>query len=43
MDGVTRAVASETTKQVEVEFTPPATEEQIEGLLAEIDFPAEKN
>jgi hypothetical protein len=42
MDGVTRVVASETTKKVEVEFSPPANEEQIEALLAEINFPAVK-
>ncbi len=43
MDGVTRVVASETTKQVEVEFSPPADEERIEALLAEINFPAVKD
>jgi hypothetical protein len=42
MDGVTRVVASESTKQVEVEFSPPADEARIEALLAEISYPAEK-
>lgn len=43
MDGVTRVVASETTKQVEVEFSPPANEEGVKALLAEINFPAAKD
>jgi copper chaperone CopZ len=43
MDGVTRVVASETTKEVEVEFSPPASEQRIEALLAEIDYPAAKD
>ncbi len=43
MDGVTGVVVSETTKQVEVEFSPPASEARIEALLAEINFPAAKD
>lgn len=39
MEGVTRVVASEATKEVGVEFSPPATEARIEALLAEIDYP----
>jgi copper chaperone CopZ len=42
VDGVTRVVASEATKRLEVEYSPPASEERIEALLAEIDYPAVK-
>jgi copper chaperone len=36
--GVSKVQASEATKQVTVEFDPPATEEQIEALLTEINY-----
>jgi copper chaperone CopZ len=42
VDGVTRVVAFEATKRLEVEYSPPASEERIEALLAEIDYPAVK-
>jgi copper chaperone len=37
--GVSNVQASEATKQVTVEFDPPATEKQIESLLTEINYP----
>jgi copper chaperone len=37
--GVSNVQASEATKQVTVEFEPPATEEKIESLLMEINYP----
>ncbi len=37
--GVSNVIASEMTKQVTVEFEPPATEEQIEATLTEINYP----
>jgi copper chaperone len=40
--GVSKVQASEATKQVTVEFDPPATEEQIEALLTEINYPPAK-
>ena len=43
LEGVTRVVATETTKNVEVEYSPPATEERIEGLLAEINYAVAKD
>jgi len=42
LEGVSQVRASESTKQVTVEFSPPATEEQIETLLAEINYPPVK-
>ncbi|MEE8568159.1 MAG: heavy-metal-associated domain-containing protein [Anaerolineales bacterium] len=39
LEGVSRVQASESTKQVTVEFSHPATEEKIETLLAEINYP----
>jgi copper chaperone len=39
MSGVSKVQASEATKQVTVEFNPPATEEQIVSLLTEINYP----
>ncbi|MFO7322812.1 MAG: heavy-metal-associated domain-containing protein [Chloroflexota bacterium] len=38
--GVVRVEADATSKQVTVEWTEPATLEQIEARLAEIDYPA---
>jgi copper chaperone len=40
--GVSNVQASEATKQVTVEFEPPATAEQIESLLTEINYPPVK-
>ena len=42
LDGVSSVTASNETKKVEVSFDPPATEETIVALLAEINYPAEK-
>jgi len=42
LEGVSRVVASETTKQVTIEFAAPTTESKIEALLAEINYPAIK-
>lgn len=40
--GVSAVEADANTKQVTVNFAPPATTEKIEALLAEINYPAEK-
>lgn len=40
MAGVSRVEASQSTKQVRVEFEPPATEDKVKALLAEINYPA---
>lgn len=37
--GISRVQASEATKEVIVEFEPPASEDQIETLLTEINYP----
>lgn len=37
--GVRKVVASLEPKQVTVEFEPPATESQIEAMLADIHYP----
>ena len=37
--GVSKVLASQETRQVTVEFDPPATEEQIEATLTEINYP----
>jgi copper chaperone CopZ len=37
--GVQSVKADEATKMVEIAFDTPATEEQIKGLLAEINYP----
>jgi len=42
LEGVSQVRASEATKQVTVEFSHPATETQIETLLAEINYPPVK-
>ena len=39
LQGVSSVKASESTKQVTVEFDAPASEEQIKTLLAEINYP----
>lgn len=40
--GVRRVLASVQPKQVTVDFDPPATESQIEALLAELNYPVAK-
>jgi copper chaperone CopZ len=37
--GVSNVLASQETRQVTVEFEPPATEEQIKATLTEINYP----
>ncbi len=39
IDGVQKVTAEIDSKQVEITFDNPATEEQIIGLLAEINYP----
>jgi hypothetical protein len=39
MDGVDSVVANAGTKQVEINFEAPASEEGIKTLLAEINYP----
>lgn len=41
MDGVESVVASAETKQVEIVFENPASEDDIKALLAEINYPVE--
>jgi copper chaperone len=41
LPGIKRVDANPDTKIVTVEFDPPATQANIEALLAEIDYPAE--
>lgn len=40
LEGVGKVLASSETKQVTVSFDPPADEEKIKALLAEINYPA---
>ena len=40
MDGVESVTASADTKQVEIVFDAPASEDGIKALLAEINYPA---
>lgn len=40
IDGVESVVASADTKQVEIVFDAPASEDSIKALLAEINYPA---
>lgn len=40
--GVSKVQASEATRQVTVDFDPPATGGQIEALLTEINYPPVK-
>lgn len=42
LPGVTRVKAEQGTKQVTVEWTGPATWEQIQALLQEINYPPEQ-
>jgi len=42
LPGVSRVEANEQTRIVVVGFEPPASQEAIEALLAEINYPAEK-
>jgi copper chaperone len=42
LPGVKTVDGDVTSKQVKVSFESPATEEKIESLLAEIDYPAAK-
>ena len=42
LEGIRRVDANPDTKIVTVEFDPPASQDKIEALLAEIDYPAEK-
>jgi copper chaperone CopZ len=37
--GVQTVVANQETRQATITFAPPATEEQIKALLAEINYP----
>jgi copper chaperone len=39
MEGVVRVEPSAETRQVEIEYGPPATEEGIVALLTEINYP----
>jgi hypothetical protein len=39
MEGVKRVEPSAETRQVEIDFEPPATEEGIAALLTEINYP----
>lgn len=39
LDGIQSVKANENTKAVEVVFAPPASEEKIKSLLAEINYP----
>jgi copper chaperone len=41
LEGIKRVDANPNTKVVTVDYDPPATQEKIEALLAEIDYPAE--
>ena len=40
--GVSNVNASQNSKNVVIEFDPPATEEQIESVLIEINYPPQK-
>ena len=42
LPGVESVVADASAKTAIVEFQPPATEDQITGLLAEINYPAKQ-
>jgi copper chaperone len=42
MPGVSSVEVSQDTKRVIIEFDPPATEEKIESLLVEINYPPQK-
>jgi copper chaperone len=40
--GVSRVEASQETKKVVIEFNSPATEERIESVLVEINYPPQR-
>ena len=40
LDGVSTVDASSESKKATISFTPPATEDSIKALLAEINYPA---
>lgn len=42
LKGVQSVIADLNTKRVEVSYDEPASEEKIEALLAEIDYPVQK-
>jgi copper chaperone CopZ len=42
LDGVISVKADATTKEAVINFQEPATEEQLKGLLAELNYPVEK-
>lgn len=42
LNGVKSVAADQNTKLVTINFDDPATKEQIEALMAEIGYPAEK-
>lgn len=42
LPGVATVQANEHTKIVTIAFEPPATRQALEGLLAEINYPADK-
>jgi len=39
LSGVARVAASQERKEVTIDFDPPATEESIRALMAEINYP----
>ncbi len=39
VEGVTIVAANSVTKKVDIEFEPPANEEELKSLLAEINYP----
>jgi copper chaperone len=41
LQGVQSVKADQGTKRVQITFEPPASEEKIKALLAEIEYPAE--
>jgi copper chaperone CopZ len=41
LTGVQSVKADEASKKVEITFTPPASEDKIKALLAEINYPVE--
>ena len=42
LEGVASVVASNETKEVEIQFDSPATEDQIVALMTEINYPPSK-
>jgi copper chaperone CopZ len=41
LDGVENVAVDESTKMATISFGPPASEDEIRGLLSEINYPAE--